>query len=33
MIGEVEELRPLLEGVDTVVVNGDTCELDNGHWA
>lgn len=32
LVGDVEELRPLLEGVDTVVFNGDTCELDYGEW-
>ncbi len=33
LIGDVEDLRPLLEGMDTVVFNGDTCELAYAEWA
>lgn len=32
LIGAAAELRPLLEGVDTVVFNGDSCELAYAGW-
>ena len=32
LIGDVGQLRPLLEGIDTVVFNGDTCELTYAGW-
>ncbi len=32
LIDDVEDLRPLLKGVDTVVFNGDTSELTYAGW-
>lgn len=32
LVHDVQELRPLLEGVDVVVFNGDSCELAYTQW-
>ena len=32
LVGNVSELNPLLEGIDVLVLNGDTIQDLNPHW-